>query len=197
MKTKLLVTKLLLFISVCIFAQTQSSSFLLKNVSSQVISGIKTAKSTTRNSNCTTDTLFYSLVKEAILGNNQFGAVHLTMPQNSGIAGASQTYTVASPTQTTTITGVSFYAFIKHAVNSNQPMNLNVSVYSVNASNVPNAIISSATTAILGTVPALRSVNFSNPVIATGNYAVVTEAHFTMQFTDTLAVMVNLAQTNT
>ncbi len=146
---------------------------------------------TERTASCSNDTLHYAYAKELIQTTPAFYGFGLLTGSTSMASGYSQAFTNNT---TATISGVEFWGFVQDDVNPSQSLNVNVSIYNVNATNQPTTSLGSTILTITGSVDNFYTATFGAPISVSSNYAVVLTNTST---TDTLGIVVNAAATTT
>jgi hypothetical protein len=194
MKKKLLFASLVLAIGSTVFAQSSINHDLtgrLKSVSPKKT--LPSSTPSTRNMTCSNDTLNYALLKEELVSAAapNYGGFGLMTGSSSFGSAYSQAFLSSGPV---TINAVQFWGLVNDAINPVQTLTVNVSVYNVNATNIPTTQVATTTALLVGTTDDFYTAIFPTPPTVNGNYAIVIENTST---TDTLAVVVNNAETTT
>lgn len=187
--------KHLLFISMALIsvgAFAQSSSILGKMhpMTPQKSFPVK-SEVTERTASCSNDTLHYAYAKELIQATPAFYGFGLLTGSVSMGSGYSQAFTNNTAA---TISGVEFWGFVQDDINPSQSLNVNVSIYNVNATNQPTTSLGSTILSITGSVDNFYTATFGAPISVSSNYAVVLTNTST---TDTLGIVINNALTTT
>jgi PKD repeat protein len=184
---------LLVSLGLMSFGMNAQSNLTIENNTIKPFNGfntniIKKNVTTNRNATCGPDTALYSLAKElnADPTGNGLGLDIMIGPNRSW----SQAYTLSTPA---TISGITFYGGVYDRANPAQTINAKVYLYTVDATFRPIAKIDSAIIQVTTAID-LYSVNFTNPVAISSNYAVAVQNPVA---TDTLAVVLNNATTAT
>lgn len=167
--------KSLLLLSLCCgsmlgFAQQFSKPALTPASSNQMMQLKRPANSHSGvKSLLCSDTLRYPYAKEDIIGGGQFyTGFGVYQPFNESV---SQTFLNSG---TLSISGVEIYGARNGAVaGAAATVTVNAAIYNVDASNVPTTIVGNGTVTITSTAYLLYYVNFSTPLVVTGNYAIV------------------------
>lgn len=144
-----------------------------------------------RNATCANDTLHYAYAKELIQASPSFWGFGLLTGSTTMGSGYSQAYLNNTAI---TISGVEFWGFVQDDVNPSQSLNVNVSVYNVNATYQPTTLLGSTNLTITGSVDNFYTATFGASLTTSSNYAVVLTNPST---TDTLGIVINNASSTT
>jgi PKD repeat protein len=178
---KLLLSSSLVIFGFAAFAQGTIQINNSKPAAKPSITFNKDSKSKSVSSmTCGNDTVFYSYLKEEMLGTSQYWLQTAT----ATITEWAQTFL---NTGTLTVKGISFWGGVKDIPNPAQTLTATAVLYNVDATNTPTTVIATQTI-VLNTTVKVWTAMFTTPLTVTGNYAVAIR---NTSATDTIAVVVN------